>query len=58
MVDILIRKAKRDEELIEKMRGAILAGDKDLVFILSKELTCVMNAESNWLGQSQHKRTS
>ena len=43
LADILIAQAMRDEAIIAKMATAVQAGDKDAVFVLARELTCVTN---------------
>lgn len=43
LADILIERALREEAIIREIRVAVMAGDKDTVFLLARELTCVTN---------------
>ena len=38
LVGVLIEQAKRDEKIIERMKVAVVDGDKDEAFELAKEL--------------------
>ena len=39
MLDAFIRQAIRDEAIVNKLKAAVILGDKDEVFALAKELT-------------------
>lgn len=39
--EILIKQALHEEAIIERMKAAVLAGDRNTVFDLARELTCV-----------------
>jgi hypothetical protein len=41
LIELLLRQAIKDEELISQMAGAVRQGDKERVFELAKELTHV-----------------
>jgi hypothetical protein len=41
LINILIAQARREDEIIEAMKQKVLDGDKDGVFQLAKELTCI-----------------
>jgi hypothetical protein len=43
LADILIEQAMREQAIIAKMTQAVQDGDKDRVFQLAEELTCVMS---------------
>lgn len=43
LADILIERALHEEAIIREMKAAVMAGDKDTVFLLARELTCVTN---------------
>lgn len=45
IVDILIEQAMREEKIIIKMKKAVMAGDKETVFQLARELTCKTNIQ-------------
>ncbi|MEI8352378.1 MAG: hypothetical protein WCG36_08700 [bacterium] len=43
LAEILIEQAMREQAIISKMTQAVQDGDKDRVFQLAEELTCVMS---------------
>ena len=45
LVDALVAQAMRDEEIIGRMREAVIAGDRNTVFELARELTCTKETE-------------
>jgi Rod binding domain-containing protein len=45
LADILIEQAMREQAIISKMTQAVQDGDKDRVFQLAREITCVMSVQ-------------
>ena len=43
LYDVFFEQAARDEAIIRRMAEAVKANDKEAVFTLAKELTCVTN---------------
>jgi len=41
LFSILIAQAEKDERIIKQMAAAVKVGDKDMVFALAEELTCM-----------------